>query len=129
MLHVPRTPRFGVIAQRRAWRRRGARQLLAAAIAALSLLTAAHHLLPMHDAMPMGAAQHDHAMPVAAACLGVIDGVFVLAYVGAIVAVRRPRRRRPRRRAALLLRRSVAPGRQPCRDGPPPYLRLQVLRT
>lgn len=128
-LHPPLAPWLGAIAQRRAWRRRGVRQLLVAAVAALSLLTAAHHLLPMHDAMPAGAPPHDHAMPIASACLGVIDSAFVLAYVGAIVAVRRPRRLRRARQVAQPRSRVQAAGRQPCRDGPPPYLRFQVLRT
>ena len=44
-LHPARAPWLGATAQRRAWRRRGARELLTALVAVLVLATTAHHLL------------------------------------------------------------------------------------
>lgn len=94
-----------------------------------------HHGGAMHGA-PHGTAegeapappQSDHAMPAMAMCLGTVLGGFVLAYVGAVIRAPRARRRRARRPQVP---RAGAPrtGRAACRDGPPVFLRLQVLRT
>lgn len=130
--------------------------MLAVIVALLVFSTAAHHLVPAHAGMPMpggagspsmpgmphhaGAAHHgmpqadaplaprsDQAMPVMAMCLGVVLAGFVLAYVGAILRTPRTRRRTtPARQAIRAARWS---GRAACRDGPPVFLRLQVLRT
>jgi hypothetical protein len=104
---------------------------------------ATHHAAPMgsdhassHAAATIGLPHHgeapaprpDHAMPVMVACLGIVGGGFVLAYVGAVVRVRRPRR--PRAAPSRSIRRAgPLPGRAACRDGPPIFLRLQVLRA
>lgn len=79
-----------------------------------------------HDEAP--APRSEHAMPVMVACLGIVGAGFLLAYVGAVIRVRRSRPRRPA--AARAGRRSTRlPGRAACRDGPPIFLRLQVLRA
>ncbi len=146
----PAPPLLGAAAIRRV-----RRSLLALIVALITVTTVAHHLLPEHAGMPVagggtapaghahhgGAAAHgehaghddapmqlDHAMPAMAMCLGVLGGGFVLLYVGAVV--RTPRSRRRRTAAPRGLRRSGRlPGRAACRDGPPTFLRLQVLRT
>ncbi len=126
----PAPARLGALRLRVLMARRGARRALAAAAMVLAVATALHHAMPAHAAMPgMDGMQHDHAAPAMAMCLGVVEGAFLLAVVGGVVRLRRPRVRRPLRARRPAVRPATRAGRPPCRDGPPPFLRLQVLRT